>query len=221
MTKDKLKNLSLLLLLIVSVLLVWDGCNKRAEVSAFKKQVSSLGLSNKAFKQRINDQKQTLVEQEQTILTQKDAIKLGLLEIDRLKKVKSQVRIQSVVDIDSIFVPYLQTKTDTIILNQFASRQFGISDTFYSIYGKTIEKGLLIDSISFNNSLSITIANKKDGIFKKSKPVVSVVYDNPYVKVNKMDNVIVKDENKFFTRKSTYFGLGLGLGILGTAILLK
>lgn len=214
--KSSLLRLSLVLLLVAVILLVWDGCNKRVELSAFKNQISKLDIQNQFFTQKINDKNQTIVEQEQVILSQKDAIALNLLEIDRLKKIKSQVRIKSIIDIDTIFIPY--TDIDTIYYKDscdFIEKKFFVANDYYVFGGVTKKNGILLDSVSFNNNMKITIANKRMGLFKKSKPIVEVVYENPYVKTKQMNNVIIEDKKKWYQRNGTWFGVGIGLGLFG------
>lgn len=214
--KSSLLRLSLVLLLVAVILLVWDGCNKRVELSAFKNQISKLDIQNQFFTQKINDKNQTIVEQEQVILSQKDAIALNLLEIDRLIKIKSQVRIKSIIDIDTIFIPY--TDIDTIYYKDscdFIEKKFFVANDYYVFGGVTKKNGILLDSVSFNNNMKITIVNKRMGLFKKSKPIVEVVYENPYVKTKQMNNVIIEDKKKWYQRNGTWFGVGIGLGLFG------
>lgn len=223
MTKERLLKLSLVLLTIIAILLVWDGCKKNAELSAFKKEMSKLDLSNQKFTQKVNKLNQTIVEQEQIVLSQKDAIHNNLLIIDGLKRVKSQVRVKSVIKVDSVYVPFVITDTDTHYVDvpcDFISKRFSLIDKYYSIHGNTLENGLMIDSLSFSNDFTITIADKKMGFLRKAKPIVSVVYDNPYISTQKMNNIIIKDDRKWYSKGGTWFGIGLGIGFIGAILVM-
>lgn len=218
MTKENLLKLSLVVLIIAVILLVWDGCSKKAQLSAFQRDMSKFDISTQKFTQKLNENNQTIVQQEQVILSQKDAIALNLLEIDRIKKIKSQVRIKSVIDIDSVFIPYITTEIDTMYINNpcdFLEKKFALSNQYYSFSGITKKDGVLLDSVSFNNDMSITIANKKMGFLKKSKPIVEVVYKNPYIKTTKMNNVVIEENKKWYQKSGTWFGVGIGLGFFG------
>lgn len=220
----KYKRYSLIvLLLVVMLLLVCSYYNSRAELSDFKKQMLKFELSEQKYLETIDENGIRIVEQEQIILTQEDAINNNLLEIDRLKKIKSQVVINTITQIDSVFVPFLvdSLSNDTISTNNYIiiPKRFALSKEWYNISGKIQKTGLLIDTLSFNNELSLTIGNKSQGLFKKPKPIVLVEYSNPYVKTQSMQNIIIKNELKFYDKKSFWYGLGVGTGILIPALI--
>ena len=136
-----------------------------------------------------------------------------------MKKVQSQVRIQSVFKVDSIFVPY----TDTFIIerNNYKSFGFALNNDKYSIVGKTKEGGILLDSISFNNNLNVTIGNKSRGFFRSSQPIVQIQYENPYVNTKSVQNIVVKNDIKWWDRKGTWLTMGLVGGLVGGIFLMK
>ena len=211
--------LSLVVLTILIILLVWDGCSKKALLSAYKKQMSQLEFTNQSFKEVVNKDGKKIIEQEQLLLSQKDAIKNNFLVLDNMKKVQSQVRIKNVYQIDSVFIPY----TDTIIIEntKYKSFVFGVNNDSYNIFGKTNEGGILIDSLSFYNNMKITIGNKSMGFFKASKPIVAIENTNPYIKTTSVQNIVVKNEIKWWDKKITWFSIGTGLGIVGGILLIK
>lgn len=217
--KNLFMRLSVIVLTIIVILLVWDGCNQKARLSAYKKQISKLTLSNQSFSEKIDKDGKKIVQQDQLILSQKDAIRNNLLALDGMKKVQSQVRIKSIFKVDSIFVPY----TDTFIIEKTNYNSFGfaLNNDKYSIVGKTKENGILLDSISFNNNLNVTIGNKSQGFFRASKPIVQIEYENPYVNTKSVQNIVVKNDIKWWDRKGTYLTLGLVGGLVGGIFLMK
>lgn len=217
--KNLFMRLSVIVLTIIVILLVWDGCNQKARLSAYKKQISKLTLSNQSFSEKIDKDGKKIVQQDQLILSQKDAIRNNLLALDGMKKVQSQVRIKSIFKVDSIFVPY----TDTFIIEKtnYSSFGFALNNDKYSIVGKTKENGILLDSISFNNNLNVTIGNKSQGFFRASKPIVQIEYENPYVNTKSVQNIVVKNDIKWWDRKGTYLTLGLVGGLVGGIFLMK
>ena len=64
------------------------------------------GLGEQVFIEKINVNGEKIIEQEQIILSQKDALAHNLLELEELKKVQSQVVIQTNTIIDSVFIPF-------------------------------------------------------------------------------------------------------------------
>jgi hypothetical protein len=217
--KNLFMRLSVVVLTIIVILLVWDGCNQKARLSAYKKQISKLTLSNQSFSERIDKSGKKIIEQDQLILSQKDAIRNNLLVLNGMKKVQSQVRIQSIFKVDSIFVPY----TDTFIIEKTNYNSFGfaLNNDKYSIVGKTQEGGILLDSISFNNNLNVTIGNKSQGFFRASKPIVEIQYENPFVNTKSVQNIVVKNDIKWWDRKGTWLTLGLVGGLVGGIFIMK
>jgi len=217
--KNLFTRLSVVVLTIMVILLVWDGCNQKARLSAYKKQINKLEITNQSFEEKFTKDGKKIVEQEQLILSQKDAIKNNLLALNGMKKVQSQVRIKSVFQVDSIFVPY----TDTFIVEKTNYKSFGfaLNNDKYSIVGKTKEGGILLDSISFNNNLSVTIGNKSKGFFRASQPIVAIEYENPYVNTKSMQNIVIKNDIKWWDRKGTWLTIGLLGGLVGGIFLMK
>jgi len=70
----------------VVAFLVWQLCNTQVRLSSFKKQIGKLQLDNQFFEEKLSKDSVKIAEQEQIIISQKDAIELGILEIENLKK---------------------------------------------------------------------------------------------------------------------------------------
>ena len=43
--------------------------------------------------------------------------------------------------------------------------------------------------------------------------------ENPYVNVNSLKNVVIKNDTRFYDKKSFWYGLGVGTGILIPALI--
>jgi hypothetical protein len=220
----KNKNLLLALLLIFSILMVCGWVYERAELKEYKDQMLKFELDEQKYLEAISEDGTFLAEQEQIILSQKDAIDNHLIEIKNLKKIKSQVIVNTITKVDSVFIPFVSDTTikDTLVLDNyiFVPQRFSLLDEWYSFDGTIKKGGVLLDSISFNNELSLTIGNKSMGFFKKSKPIVLVEYSNPYVRTTAMQNIIIKDDLKFYDKKGFWYGFGVVSGI-GVGILIN
>ena len=218
------KNILLALLLIFSILLVCGWVNERAELKEYKDQMLKFEIDEQRYLEAISEDGTFLAEQEQIILSQKDAINNHLLEIKNLKKIKSQVIVNTITKVDSVFIPFVSDTTikDTLLLDNyiFVPQKFSLLDDWYSFDGTIKKGGVLLDSISFNNKISLTIGNKSMGFFKKSKPIVLVEYSNPYVRTTAMQNIIIKDDLRFYDKKGFWYGFGVVSGI-GVGILIN
>ena len=98
--------LSLVVLLVALLLLVWKSCNDNRQLSAYKDQMTKFELGEQKFLTTINEKGEQINEQEQLILSQKDALAHKVLELENLKKVKSQVIVKTNTIIDSVFIPF-------------------------------------------------------------------------------------------------------------------
>ena len=202
---------------LVCLFIFWQGCNKSNELADFKTQIALLEKGEQVFWEKTDQDGKKIAEQSQVILTQKDAIEQGLLEIGRLKKVKSQVRVITKTEIDSVFVKF---DPDTIPITDTSSnyiivpKTFTLSDKWYNLSGTVLKGGLFIDTMGFINEQTITIGMQSNGWFKKPSPVVDVANQNPYTRVQGLNNVVIKEDLKFYDKKGFWFGSGVAVGIL-------
>ena len=200
------------------ILLIFCGIlyGKQQSINSFKHQMQKFQLDNLAFEEEINEKGQRIVSQEQIILSQKDAIEQGLLELDRLKKVQSQVNVVTETIIDTFIVSH----TDTIV-------QYIEGDAFlklphtYNYYTEHLNfgaevssQGLKVNNISILNTSSITIGYKNNGLFRKSTPIVELKNSNPYVQTNSVGNVVIKEKKSLIENPKVWGGLGFFLGLL-------
>ena len=224
----KRKTLLIVLLLLFSILLVCGWANTRTELLAFKSQISKFDLKEQKYLETIDDNGNRIAEQEQIILSQDDAINNNLLEIKRLKEVNAQVVVNTITQIDSVFVPFYVDTTsialnDSIVdLDNFIQvpQIFSLEREWFSFGGKITKTGLLMDSLSFRNELTLTLGNKSNGILKAPTPLVLVEYSNPYVHTTGLQNIVIKNELKWYDKRGIMLGIGF-LGGMTTAIILN
>jgi hypothetical protein len=225
-----------IVLVFVILILLWRGCDLQSEKKNLLKQVSAYQIGEKAFKQKMKDDSSTIATQDQTILTQNEAIRLGILKLDgQIKKASSQVSVVQRVRIDSVEVPFIpsgymdsldwvvrirrgdtsRSICDSLIANSIiVPSDFGVDNKWYKIYGKVKKDGLLVDSLSIANESKTTIGWKKGGFLNLKKiPIVEVTNSNPYIKVDKMNNVVVEPNKSIFQKKGFWLGLGTIIGV--------
>ena len=73
---------------------------------------------------------------------------------------------------------------------------------------------MLIDSLRFFNELSLTIGLKSQGFLKKPKPVVIAKNSSPYVQTNSMQNIVIKNDLKFYDKKTFWYSFGVASGLI-------
>ena len=74
---SKVYRLSLVVLLLAIIFLVWDGCSKDAQLSAYRNKMNKFRLKEQVFEETIDKNGKRIANQEQIILSQKDALKLA------------------------------------------------------------------------------------------------------------------------------------------------
>ena len=210
------------LILLLAFIIAWGGYSIRSQFTHYQNQMLKFDLSEQTFTKEIDKQGRQIVQQEQIILTQKQAIKHGLLEIDRLSKLKSQVRVISKTKFDSVFVPFTLTETDSVYINDTINaisvpKSFELTDKWYAIAGSINKTGVFLDSISFANDMRISIGYKKQKfikrVFAKPIPIVDIQNNNPYTQIASLNNVVIENDKKFYNKKGFWFGIGAVSGI--------
>jgi len=221
---SKLKKNSLLICILLLFLLIWQVLSANSQLEDFKSQIIKFKDGEQLFVQKLNEKGEKIAEQDQIILSQKDAIAYNLLQIDDLKKIKSQVTIRTITKIDSVYVPIIDTIERIIFDGDGVAflklpTKFGIEDEWYSLYSTLNNKGMWIDSLSLYNRQTITLGLKSNGVFKSPTPTVMVKNENPYVDISSLRNIVIKNDTRFYDKKSFWYGLGVGTGILIPALI--
>ena len=129
------------------------------------------------------------------------------------------LKIKTITKIDSVYIPVIDT-VDRIVYDTTGlallklPTKFGLESEWYSIFSTINKNGMLLDSLSLYNRQIITIGMKSNGIFKSPTPSVVVKNENPYVNINSMNNVVIKNDTRFYDKKGFWFGVGVGTGVL-------
>ena len=222
--------------IIVLLLLIWKGCQLKKEHDDLLQQVSDYQLGEKTFKKKMLDDSSTIAKQTQTILSQDEAMKLGLLKLDGdIKKVQSQVRQSQTINIDSVPIPFIPSNfadtsgwmvkikqgdssravLDSLLANSIIiPKGFSLKDKWYSVDGKVLRQGIILDSLRIENESSVTVGWKKSFLGLKSEPLVEIKNTNPYLSVSKMSNVIIKKKKGLFQNPLFWTGIGFVGGSL-------
>lgn len=217
--KKAYRSFSILVLFILAIFIL-ETCEMQKEKEILLSNIKSLDITNQKFKTELNKNKEKVTSQNQIILTQKQAIDNGLIEIKRLKKIKSKVRFVTNTKIDTVFIPYNRVVVDSSSTEPIQFRNyFDYQEPkgWYSLSGYASQLGIGIDSLRVKNDYSIYIADKKLNIFGKSNPEVILLNKNPYTETIQMQNVVIKVYTPFY-KKNTFWA---GLGFVGGYLLAK
>jgi hypothetical protein len=203
----------IVLLLAIAIVLLLRSCSVILENNKLKQQVAVMKSENQAFSEEITKDGQKMAEQEQLIVSQKDAIDAGLIKIKNLKNVKSQVKVETLTQVDSFFVAF--EPKDTLSADSSLSKNFSYKDPkdWFSIEGVVTQEGVGVSEMSVRNKYHITIADKKVGFFKAPTPSVILVNENPYTITEKMNNLVIENKSPFYKRPWFWAAIGIGTGL--------
>ena len=216
---DKYKFRLITTLFIVVIIFLLNNIYKsNIRLSQYKNQIEKFDVKEQKFNEIIKSNKSKIIEQEQIFLSERDAMRNNLLVADnKLKRIKNQLKYKTTIQLDSVFIPF----TDTIVsVDSNFKSFFSLKNQHYSISGVSQSNGVLINSISLPNKMTITIGSKKQGLFKKALPIVKIDNSNPYIVNNSLSNITIKNDLKWYEKRSNWLLVGVisgvGLGIIIT-----
>ena len=198
------------ILLFVCSLLFFMNCERQKDYDRIKQALVKTQSQNQVFEEQVGENNEKIASQSQIILTQKEAIDAGLLEIEKLKNVKSQVNVITQTTIDTIYAE-LQPPQDT---SRPHDRQFFILEDWYAMNGVVNQSGIAIRELQIKNEFTLTIADKKLGFLKTPEPSVILVNKNPYTSTQEMQNVVIVYKQPFYRKPWFWTGVGIGVGYL-------
>ena len=130
---------------------------------------------------------------------------------DKMKKVQSQVSTKTNTGISDVVVGWAGiidddttglVQHDTLVVTDTnclrIPKRFEVKEKFYQISGEVIRQGIKFDSISFPNETIVTVGERKQNLFSKKESVVQIKNTNPYVKMQSMNNIVIKPKKPFY-----------------------
>ena len=163
------------------------------------------------------------------VITKDRKIEKLLLEKSELKRLNRQIKIGFETKIKDIIAEYegddgdnFITETvhdtihDTVYVNPIGVKfgtKFTLRDDWYHSAGRIMQDGVLFDSLSFKNDLTITIGRKREGWFKPMETKVEVRSENPYTRINSLNNIKIQEKGDKLINKPWFtFLLGTATG---------
>ena len=209
------KKVIIWLLLILLALLCYYAIGQNSKYSNYRQQMALFDVKEQAYLETINENGERLIEQQQIIMSQDDAIASGLLEIEKLKEVNSQVSVVTNTIIDTIVVSHVDTVIQQINGNAYLKlpQQYSFNDDFMNFKAEINEVGLSVDNITIFNETTVTIGKEKQGLFKPLKPVVKIKNTNPYMNTMSVQNVVIEKKTNLIHDKRAWGVVGIFIGL--------
>lgn len=209
-----IKKILTFVVVAVFVLLAAISCESRKKYERTLQALQQLQMDKDSLVVRVEEDGSKIAEQGQIILTQKEAIEANLLEIDKLKNVKSQVRFVTQTVVDTFYAEVGDAVLDTatnILIKPFTYTE---QDNWFSLGGDFSNDFVRINSLNYRDEYQLTIADKKLGFFKKPEPSVILKSNNPYTDIQSMQNIIITVDNPWYKRPWVWGALGFTTGYL-------
>jgi len=195
---------------VIVILLLWIWMQKST--------IKSLQVLNGEVTHEISVDGRYMETQRQNIMDLENALKSGMLEKERyMKNIKSQTKIVTKTLVQEKLVSYHDTVEvffDTLDKRYWVKTPAPVrySDSFNLISGKVTKDGFQLDTMETLNEFRVSIFDKKQGLFKKSIPVVEIKSNNPNTKVDNIKNVTIERKSPFFTKWWFIGSVGILLG---------
>ena len=201
-----LLSIGLLLLLIFNI----QTCNSNKKSYTSIQNLLEYKDSAKIYKSKSDKlvyYNEVLEVSEKELRIAKDSL-MKVIDDIKIKKPKTITKIVTEIVYKDVPVYY----TDTLPCDTF-NIPFTHVDDWIAINGRSHNKGLDFKNISITNDLLIVTGEKKNGIFKRNQPVVTVTSNNPYLDVKNITNYEIKPKVPFYD-KWWFKGALVGTGIL-------
>jgi uncharacterized lipoprotein YehR (DUF1307 family) len=202
----------LVLVLLVSLLFSVSTCRTNQQTYTSIGNLLQYKDSAKVYKSKSDKlvyYNENLEVSEKALKIAKDSLMKVIGDI-KIKKPKTITKIVTEIIYKDIPVYY----TDTLPCDTFNIPFTHVND-WITINGRSHNKGLDFENINITNDLLIVTGEKKNGLFKRNEQVVSVVSNNPYLKVTNLSNYSIKAKTPFYDKwwfKAALFGGGVIVG---------
>lgn len=217
MSNSNLKNIIIVIAILATCFFWYQSCNKSAQLSDFKEQVSQFQLKEKSFVVQRKADSSQIATQSQTIFSLKDANAQGLIEIEKWKNIKSQVIVTTTTIIDSIIIPIDTAKLLQMLDDGYCLQlpyDFNKKDKWYTIAGFINEKAMNFSTISFTDTIKCTVGDEKRGWLRQPAKIVKVELKNPHAVITGMSNIVIENPKKLYQKNGFWYAVGVASGIL-------
>jgi hypothetical protein len=178
-------------------------------------QAESLSKDQR-FIEKIKQDSSREYRQNQLLSSERNARILSEDEAKRFKKISQVTKVVVRLEKDTILAEY--TNTDTIYKAVPIGTEFSYETKWDTIQGKVDSTGIQITKNVTNlGELTTIVGYEKQGLFKKSKPVVLVTTENPSARITGMSNVVVKQPKP---KRIAWLISGIAVGITGGILLM-
>jgi hypothetical protein len=221
----------------LTLLVFIQTCHYRAEIDKQGKEITSLDLKNQTLEKEVNDRGQIIYSQKAILSSSQEAIRnltdsifnLNRVHGEKIKAVIAYYKGVTTTNIDSVFIPYTDTKAiheaEMKIIERCNKEFKYLTDSFILVPRKVIKKtpnylfagtvmkdGFRIDELSIPDTLNLRFV-ETGGFLKKKKSYIQFTHSNPLITTTQANSVLYKPPKKpRLLEKALFIGAGLFLG---------
>lgn len=187
-------------------------CSTKAQRQQLLSNITALNSDIKETTVTIEGLKNNVYEKDAVILSQKDAISTGILENERLKKLHlsellTNTELTGTIKIlrDSLKLPaipiFITVKDTSGVTRDYIRIPFEllkIADKYVSLSAGMNQNKTAYYNLSVPFAGTVSVGYVKDGLFKKSVPRGIFTSENPYLKIDDMNVLIVQEPKKWY-----------------------
>lgn len=130
--------------------------------------------------------------------------------MDEFSQVKSVIKYKTIMQIDSVQIPY----QDTVSL--VFSRQGTLKNQWYSFSWKSTQKGVQIDSLQINTSTTIITGFKRKWFLGKQTLTTDITNTNPLITVTTIQSADVIIAQPWYKKWYVWLAIGMAGGFVVT-----
>jgi len=215
------------LLVMVCLIFLVSYCSSRQKQHQQLMNLVASRDSLRSYQIQLEGLQYSVQERDATILTQQEALRVGLLEQQRLKalylkEVATNTSLTGEIRVlrDSL---HLSAQTEFVVIHDTVTDQdmscvrvpftlLDVDEPYLSLTAGMNENRTAWFNLSVPFTGEVTVGYKKVG-FLKTQPVGVFTTSNPYLKVTGMDALIVKEKRHWYQR--------WGVGFLSGAVLME
>ena len=219
-----------IIVILLFFIFIQYSCNKMKLIE-FKSKIDLLNIQNQKLDSIKNKQGNTIYTQEVAIIESKKELKKYTDIIFNLKR-KHERKVKDVITyykkisrtgVDTFFVfeidsiPYPEYITIEFINDSMITvpRTYKVNDPYFQFDATVKKEGMLINNISFPDTLHGRFIEKKNGFLKPKTIEYQFFNTNPYVKTQSSNSIIYKKKGKFWNKLkqgALYIGIGILIG---------
>jgi hypothetical protein len=193
------KNLLTVILGIVVVVLLINGCEQRSKYYNAMDEIFTYSQERTKLVKKIDEQGREITSAQNLVLEKTKQVEKQLKEIEELKSLEQKVIFRTKTKYDTLTIALHDTliifETDTI-----EAKQFHYTDLWLNMSANILEDSVHFDSLTVFNKYNIEFGESKKGLFRKKEQMVYIRNENPHTTTTDVASFKLEKTPKWYQR---------------------